>query len=77
MNQLKYKKIINMKLKFLSITLFLFSLNYAQNIEYKILNSKLDEKNKIILEIVLSNRTNVNYVINKNFTFENKNSHLI
>lgn len=61
-----------MKLKFLSIALFVFSMGYAQSIEYKILNAKLDENKKIILEIVLSNKTNENYVINKNFTFENK-----
>lgn len=61
-----------MKLKILSILLFFLNLNYAQSLEYKILNSKLDENKKIILEIVLSNKTDVNYVINKNFTFENK-----
>lgn len=61
-----------MKLKILSILLFFLNINYAQSIEYKILNSKLDENKKIILEIVLSNKTDVNYVINKNFTFENK-----
>ena len=61
-----------MKLKFLSIALFVFSMGYAQSIEYKILNAKLDENKKIILEIVLSNKTNENYVINKNFSFESE-----
>lgn len=61
-----------MKLKILSILLLFLNINYAQSLEYKILNSKRDENKKIILEIVLSNKTDVNYVINKNFTFENK-----
>ncbi|OXB20620.1 hypothetical protein B0A80_18865 [Flavobacterium tructae] len=49
-----------------------FNFNYCQDVKIELLNAKTTTDNKVILTLKINNNSNENYVINKNFTFEDK-----
>lgn len=59
-----------MRTKFLIFFLSFLSLGYSQDVKMELLNAKITTDNKVLLTLKINNNSDVNYVINNNFTFE-------
>ncbi|MFH7012566.1 hypothetical protein ACHRV5_11890 [Flavobacterium sp. FlaQc-52] len=58
-----------MRTRFLIFFLSFLSLGYGQDVNIELLNAKKTTDKKVLLTLKINNNSDVNYVINNNFTF--------